>query len=45
MYADTFYHKRFLIEKELRVMSLVEGFDLNSGLSDSAAVGMSNISE
>lgn len=45
MYADTFYHKRFLIEKELRVMSLVEGFDLDSDLTDSAVGDGPTISE
>lgn len=33
-YADTFYHKRFLIEKELRISALASGVNLNSGFTD-----------
>ena len=33
-YADIFYHKRFLVEKELRVSALVSGIDLDSGFSE-----------
>lgn len=33
-FADTFYHKRFIVEKELRVRSLVEGIDLDGGFTD-----------
>lgn len=32
--ADAFYHKRFLVEKELRVMSLAAGIDLESGIDE-----------
>ena len=30
--ADVFYHKRLLVEKELRVMSLISGVNLKEGL-------------
>lgn len=33
-YADIFYHKRFLVEKELRVSALVSGVDLDSGFTE-----------
>ena len=32
--ADAFYHKRFLVEKELRVMSLAAGVDLESSIDE-----------
>ena len=32
--ADAFYHKRFLVEKEMRVMSLAAGIDLESGIDE-----------
>lgn len=35
--ADTFYHKRFLVEKELRVSDLVEQIGLNSEMTDEVA--------
>lgn len=34
--ADAFYHKRFLVEKELRVMSLAAGIDLESSIDEVA---------
>ena len=33
-YADIFYQKRFLVEKELRVSALVSGVDLDSGFTE-----------
>lgn len=33
-FADTFYHKRFIVEKELRIQSLMEGIDLDYGFTD-----------
>lgn len=33
-FADTFYHKRFIVEKELRIEGLVEGIDLDEGFTD-----------
>ena len=35
--ADTFYHKRFLVEKELRVSDLVDHIGLNSEMTDDVA--------
>ena len=34
--ADAFYHKRFLVEKELRIMGLAAGIDLESGIGEVA---------
>lgn len=33
-YADAFYHKRFLVEKELRISALASGVNLNSGFTE-----------
>ncbi|WP_289605686.1 hypothetical protein [Collinsella intestinalis] len=35
--ADTFYHKRFLVEKELRIAELVEHVDLDLEMTDGVA--------
>lgn len=35
--ADTFYHKRFLVEKELRVSDLVDHIGLDSEMTDDVA--------
>lgn len=35
-FADTFYHKRFIVEKELRIQGLVEGIDLDGCFASDA---------